>query len=100
MALRTGTALGLSLGGPLPWSMRYGRRLPESPVAALFKELQEILNYEFKSGALLVEAVCHPSFRSPGTSSYQRLEFLGDGTRTRSLVIAITDVGASNRSSH
>lgn len=79
MALRCGTALGLSLGGSLPWGMRYSGRNPESPVSTLFNELQEILNYEFRSGALLVEAVCHPSFRSPSTSSYQRLEFLGDG---------------------
>ena len=79
MALRCGTVLGLSLGGSLPWSLRYSGKVPESPVSTLFKELQEILNYEFRSGALLVEAVCHPSFRSSNTSSYQRLEFLGDG---------------------
>ena len=78
MALHVGTALGLGFGGPLPWPVRYDR-LPESPVPSMFKDIQEILGYEFKSGMLLIEAVTHPSFRSPTNSSYQRLEFLGDG---------------------
>lgn len=78
MALRAGTALGLSLGGPLPWTTKYTLR-PETPVSPLFADLQEILGYWFRSGQLLVEAVTHPSFRSADSSSYQRLEFLGDG---------------------
>ncbi|OBZ75101.1 Endoribonuclease Dicer 3a [Grifola frondosa] len=78
MALRTGTALGLSFGGPLPWNARYGGLLPETPTSVLFAELQETLGYHFKHGQLLLEAVTHPSFHSPDSSSYQRLEFLGD----------------------
>jgi endoribonuclease Dicer len=82
MAIRVGNALGLGFGGPLPWPARYDR-LPESPVPAMFAEVQEILGYEFKSGQLLIEAVTHPSFRSPHNSSYQRLEFMGDGEYLR-----------------
>ncbi|OCH90640.1 P-loop containing nucleoside triphosphate hydrolase protein [Obba rivulosa] len=78
MALRAGTALGLSFGGPLPWNVRYGGRSPENPVSPLFSELQEALVYQFKHGQLLFEAVTHPSFGSYDNMSYQRLEFLGD----------------------
>ena len=79
MAVRAGTALGLSLGGSLPWTTRY-RQHPETPVSPLFASLQEIMGYKFRCGLLLVEAMTHPSFRSADSSSYQRLEFLGDGT--------------------
>lgn len=78
MGLRVGTALGLGFGGPLPWPARYDR-LMDSPVPVMFNEVQEILGYEFRCGHLLIEAVTHPSFRSPTNSSYQRLEFMGDG---------------------
>ena len=78
MAIRVGNALGLGFGGTLPWYARYNR-LPASPVPVMFNEVQEILGYEFRCGHLLIEAVTHPSFRSPTNSSYQRLEFMGDG---------------------
>ncbi|KAH9930958.1 uncharacterized protein B0H18DRAFT_1093485 [Fomitopsis serialis] len=78
MALRAGTALGLSFGGPCPWNMRYSGRIAASPVASLFSDLQAALGYQFRSGKLLLEAVTHPSFGSLETSSYQRLEFMGD----------------------
>ena len=78
MALRTGTALGLSFGGPAPWPVRFPEQ-PPSLVSPLCWELQTKLGYEFKCGKLLLEAVTHPSFRSNDSSSYQRLEFLGDG---------------------
>ncbi|TBU24821.1 hypothetical protein BD309DRAFT_1080474 [Dichomitus squalens] len=78
MALRAGTALGLSFGGPTPWYVRYSGRLKEAPAAPLFAGLQETLGYTFKHGHLLLEAITHPSFRSTDCSSYQRLEFLGD----------------------
>ncbi|KAJ3529454.1 hypothetical protein NM688_g7854 [Phlebia brevispora] len=77
MALQAGVALGLSLGGPLPWTTKYPRR-SETPVSPLFTDLQEHLGYQFRCGQLLIEAVTHPSFRSMDSSSYQRLEFLGD----------------------
>ncbi|KAF8009117.1 hypothetical protein BT93_J0188 [Corymbia citriodora subsp. variegata] len=38
--------------------------------------VEAILNYEFKTPALLEEALTHPSI--PNATSYQRLEFLGD----------------------
>ncbi|KZT11110.1 uncharacterized protein LAESUDRAFT_642494 [Laetiporus sulphureus 93-53] len=78
MALRAGTALGLSFGGPLSWNARYLNSLPEEPVSKLFTGLQEALGYQFRCGTLLLEAATHPSFGSNETSSYQRLEFLGD----------------------
>jgi endoribonuclease Dicer len=79
MALRTGDALGLAFGGARPWSLRYGRSPEGSSVPAFFEDLQESLGYRFHESWLLVEAVTHPSFVSSGGSSYQRLEFLGDG---------------------
>ncbi|PCH38586.1 hypothetical protein WOLCODRAFT_88179 [Wolfiporia cocos MD-104 SS10] len=78
MALRAGTALGLCFGGPLPWSIRYGGRYPESSASSLFTTLQETMGYKFRYGQLLLEAVTHPSFGSWDSPSYQRLEFLGD----------------------
>lgn len=78
MALQASVALALSLGGPLSWTVRYKER-PKTAVSPLFMELQEELGYRFRCGQLLVEAVTHPSFRSADSSSYQRLEFLGDG---------------------
>ncbi|KAI0032338.1 hypothetical protein K488DRAFT_50105 [Vararia minispora EC-137] len=77
MALRAGTALGLSFGGVVPWPMRYSRR-PE-PVATppIFSDLQAKLGYEFCRPEPLLEALTHPTFMQDGFS-YQRLEFLGD----------------------
>ncbi|KAL5528914.1 hypothetical protein ACEPAG_4888 [Sanghuangporus baumii] len=78
MALQTGAALGLCFGGPIPWPVRYscGETIPP---AAIFSKLQEDLQYTFRNGNLLVEAVKHPSFDSnEGGSCYQRLEYLGD----------------------
>lgn len=85
MVLRTGTALGLCFGGPLPWHQRYGGKIASSEVPALFSGLQEVLGYQFRCGHLLLEAVTHPSFRSWESPSYQRLEFLGDGMSFRRL---------------
>ena len=79
MALRTGDTLGLSMGGPLPWSLRYSRPPEPSLIPPLFADLQASIGYEFHRGELLVEAITHPSFTTSAGSSYQRLEFLGDG---------------------
>lgn len=79
MALHVGTALGLNFGGPLPWHLRYAPRPDVNPAPALYSELQDALGYEFQHVELLQEALTHPSFSSGG-KSYQRLEFLGDGT--------------------
>ncbi|OJT13423.1 Dicer-like protein 1 [Trametes pubescens] len=78
MALHAGTVLGVSFGGPTPWNIRYGLRMPKSEPSPLFLTLQEALGYRFDHGQLLLEAVTHPSFGSVDSSSYQRLEFLGD----------------------
>ena len=80
MALHAGTALGLAFGGTLPWALRYSRNPEPSLVPRLFVEIEERLGYTFHRSELLLEAVTHPSFVSSVTpSSYQRLEFLGDG---------------------
>ncbi|KAF5370850.1 hypothetical protein D9758_001794 [Tetrapyrgos nigripes] len=76
-ALQAGVALGMTFGGSIPWCIRYPRE--ESFVSPLFAQLQDDLGYTFRNGSLLKEAVTHPSFASSAeTSSYQRLEFLGD----------------------
>lgn len=80
MALRAGDALGMSMGGPLPWSLRYSR--PPEPsliLPPIFSDLQASMGYEFHRGELLIEAITHPSFTTSAGSSYQRLELLGDG---------------------
>ncbi|KAJ7702228.1 hypothetical protein B0H17DRAFT_1167119 [Mycena rosella] len=77
MALHTGRALALDFGGPAPWGIRYPAREP-SPVSSMFSALEESLGYSFRDGKLLVEALTHESFDNQITSSYQRLEFLGD----------------------
>ncbi|KAJ7243385.1 hypothetical protein B0H12DRAFT_1130925 [Mycena haematopus] len=77
MALQTGRALGLDFGGPMPWNIRY--RTPEaSAVPSVFAELEETLGYSFRCGKLLLEALTHSSFDNQTTSSYERLEFVGD----------------------
>ncbi|KAG6831233.1 hypothetical protein H0H92_012030 [Tricholoma furcatifolium] len=76
MALRTGTSLGLSFGGPIPWPLRYSRNPTSSPVTRYFADLEDRLGYTFHRHELLLEAVTHPSMS--GGPSYQRLEFLGD----------------------
>ncbi|KAF8432446.1 hypothetical protein L210DRAFT_960898 [Boletus edulis BED1] len=78
MALRTGDVLGLSMGGPLPWSLRYSRPPESSLIPPMFADLQASIGYEFHRSELLVEAITHPSFTTSAGSSYQRLEFLGD----------------------
>ena len=79
MALRAGDSLGLSVGGPLPWPLRYSRPPEPSLVPLIFTDLQASMGYEFHRGELLIEAITHPSFTTSVGSSYQRLEFLGDG---------------------
>ncbi|KIK99753.1 hypothetical protein PAXRUDRAFT_822437 [Paxillus rubicundulus Ve08.2h10] len=78
MALRTGDMLGMSVGGVLPWSLRYSRPPEPSTVPPMFADLQATMGYEFHRSELLIEAVTHPSFTTSAGSSYQRLEFLGD----------------------
>lgn len=78
MALKAGTALGVCFGGDEPWPSRYN--IPkETSCLALFTALEERLQYTFRNGDLLLEAVTHPSFNELGGTCYQRLEFLGDG---------------------
>ena len=84
--LRAGVALGLSFGGPVPWSLRYGWRLKHLNVSPLFTSLTERLGHEFKCGNLLIEAMSHPSFQYTSLPSYQRLEFLGDGKKVHFII--------------
>lgn len=81
IAMRTASVLGLEVGAPVPWFMRStetkavyeGDELP-----LMFQGLENNLGYRFKNTDVLREALSHPSFATDG-SSYQRLEFLGDG---------------------
>jgi len=44
-----------------------------------YQELMEILNYQFKNPAFLLQALTHPTYTLHRvTEFYQRLEFLGD----------------------
>jgi endoribonuclease Dicer len=86
MALRVGAALGLNFGGPVPWHLRYAPLSNTQLAGVGYSKLQDALGYEFQHAELLQEALTHPSFWSGG-KSYQRLEFLGDGT---TLVVAMT----------
>lgn len=79
-ALQAGASLGLCMGGPLPLGLHYGRKPAPRSAAALYNALQAELDYEFHDGEILAEASRHPSFDHTGLPSYQRLEFLGDGT--------------------
>jgi endoribonuclease Dicer len=79
MALQVGTALGLNFGGPVPWHLRYAPPSHTQLAGVGYSNLQDALGYEFQHADLLQEALTHPSFWSGG-KSYQRLEFLGDGT--------------------
>jgi len=73
MALRTDDALGMSIGGPIPWSARYSRPPESLPIPPLFGDLQAAMGYEFHRGQLLIEAVTHPSFAPSASASYQCL---------------------------
>ena len=91
MALQTGEALGLSMGGRVPWMLRYPLR-PQTPVSPLFTELQDALGYRFRCGTLLLEAVTHPSFKSTDCTSYQRLEWVGDGELSNRLLFSNIEI--------
>lgn len=79
--LETATALELCGGGAEPWNTRnYDIGEPDTgDDIPLLAPLQKQLGYKFRNSKLLTEALCHPTFRSQEVSSYQRLEFLGDG---------------------
>jgi len=79
VALQAGAALGLELGGPLPWFIRYHRIREPTTIAPAFVALEESLNYKFQQNHLVTESLTHPSFTFSDVPSYQRLEFLGDG---------------------
>jgi endoribonuclease Dicer len=79
VALQAGTALGLELGGPLPWFIRYHSILEPTIIAPAFAALEESLNYKFQRNHLVMESLTHPSLTFSDVPSYQRLEFLGDG---------------------
>jgi endoribonuclease Dicer len=82
MALSTGTALGISFGGGVPWPARYiDDRFESRPTKSvipspLFDDLQAKLGYDFRDNTILVEALTHASLSS--SKSYERLELLGD----------------------
>jgi len=53
------------------------------PLPPPFLPLQQLLNHTFTTPTLLLEALTHPSHLSPTSTSYQRLEFLGDALLDR-----------------
>lgn len=67
----------------MPWEKRsynsHRNERDDHTVPVLLGPLEEQLRYSFRYPNLLLEAMCHPTFRYDDTPSYQRLEFLGDG---------------------
>jgi len=53
------------------------------PLPPPFIPVQRLLNHTFTTPTLLLEALTHPSHLSPTSTSYQRLEFLGDALLDR-----------------
>lgn len=82
-ALSAAHNLGLSVGGPVPWTLRYSE-LPDSGLkgSPSVKELEGVLGYQFKRPKLLLDALRHRSAVSQQLATkeacYERLEFLGD----------------------
>jgi endoribonuclease Dicer len=95
MALQVGAALGLNFGGPVPWHLRYPPSSNIQPAGVGYAKLQDALGYDFQHTELLQEALTHPSFWSGG-KSYQRLEFLGDGT---AFIVAMTGLTFASKPS-
>lgn len=78
-ALRVGHALGLPIGGPLPWNLRKQPLFLEpNGLAVLFTPIEERLGYKFVNPSLVVEAFTHTAYDLTKGPSYNRLEFLGD----------------------
>ncbi|KAF8610458.1 hypothetical protein BDV93DRAFT_430981 [Ceratobasidium sp. AG-I] len=78
-ALRVGTALGLPIGGPMPWNLRKQPEFLEANgMALLFAPVEETLGYKFVNPSLVVEAFTHTAYDLSKGPSYNRLEFLGD----------------------
>lgn len=80
MVLQAGTELNLCFGGTVPWPERYTRQHRDAPqeVPQALHSLMEKLDYRFDDLWLLTEALTHPSCPAKETSSYNRLEFVGD----------------------
>jgi endoribonuclease Dicer len=78
-ALTIGTELGLCFGGPTAWWERYSSDEMDISSGSAFPALEAALGYTFKNKRLLREALTHPTFHGD-SPSYQRLEYLGDGT--------------------
>lgn len=53
------------------------------PLPPPFDPVQHLLKHTFTTSTLLLEAFTHPSHLSPTSTSYQRLEFLGDALLDR-----------------
>lgn len=53
------------------------------PLPAPFMPIQRLLNHTFTTPTLLLEALTHPSHLTRTSTSYQRLEFLGDALLDR-----------------
>jgi endoribonuclease Dicer len=81
-AFIAGQALRLPFGGTEPWTERYPVSVPHdlSETSDIAEVLQKKLQYRFKNPLLLLEAITHQSLASQEVPSYNRLEFLGDGT--------------------
>jgi len=65
------------------------QRTPEMALPRTLEPLEHLMGYQFKKKSLLVEALTHASFRNSGSSSFERLEFLGDSILDNIIVTAM-----------
>ena len=94
-ALRVGTALGLPIGGSMPWNLRKQPDFLEANgIALLFAPVEETLGYKFVNPSLVVEAFTHTAYDLSLGPSYNRLEFLGDCTCDKTCCVSnvLTDL--------
>lgn len=81
-ALETAVKLGLSVGGEVPWSLRYTPHpIPtDLNTPPTLYSLEKLLGYHYERPNLALDALRHRSVLSQTSEEacYERLEFLGD----------------------
>lgn len=88
MALQVGHRLGLAFGGEVSWRERFEklhggkeqeRWMVPPNLVGLVEKLEEVGGYRVRNPRLFVQAITHRSYQL-GATSYEREEFLGDGS--------------------
>lgn len=67
------------MGTQVPSPKFENSRLTVDDLVSNWKKLEELLSYEFRDKAYIVQALSHPSYlKNNLTDCYQTLEFIGD----------------------